>query len=232
LNFLFHHHLASRDLGHPVAAIGAMLPDLWRMADGRLKARESVDPEERPADEATRHLLRGIRHHLTLDALFHTSNLCRDGERRAAELLRASGVRGEKMVLLGHVAWELCLDGALLENLGLEKVKTALRQGIAALDPKNLRQTLLRHQPTLEAEPEVLQEAQERLIGLFHQLAWGNWIDGYRDGQGLVQRLQGVRRRVRLPPLDADDRQRAAQALDTLLDDARGRLEEGLAQRP
>jgi acyl carrier protein phosphodiesterase len=232
LNFLFHHHLASRDLGNPVAAIGAMLPDLWRMADGRLKARESVDPEQRPEEAATRQLLRGIRHHLALDTLFHASPLCRDGERRAAELLRAAGVRGEKMILLGHIAWELCLDGALLECQGLDTVKTALRQGIAALDPETLRQALFRHQPTLEAEPKAIQEAEERLIGLFHQLAWGNWIDGYRDGPGLTQRLQGVRRRLRLPPLDADDRQRAAQALDTLLDDARGRLDEGLAQRP
>src|SRR3954468_14876389 len=38
VNFLLHHHLAARDLGSPEAAVGAMLPDLWRMADRRVRA--------------------------------------------------------------------------------------------------------------------------------------------------------------------------------------------------
>jgi len=35
VNFLLHHHLAFLELGRPEAAAGAMLPDVWRMADRR-----------------------------------------------------------------------------------------------------------------------------------------------------------------------------------------------------
>lgn len=229
MNFLFHYHLATRDLGPGVAGWGAMLPDLWRMADPRVKPRAPRETETRANHGQRRQLQAGIAHHLALDHQFHQHELCFVGETRAAELFRAEGVRGEKMVLLGHIAWELCLDGALLDRLGLDAVKQALRRDLAAIDPATLEGVLVDHHPPFQQEVAALQVASRRLEGLFQLLAWGEWIDGYQSGLGLTHRLGGIRRRVRLAPLDPEDEQRAARALDQLLAFAHQHLELALA---
>src|SRR5262245_14457660 len=46
VNFVLHHHLAARDLGSPAAGAGAMLPDLWRMADRRVRAAAAISIED------------------------------------------------------------------------------------------------------------------------------------------------------------------------------------------
>src|SRR3954466_7384028 len=86
VNFLLHHHLAARDLGSPEAAVGSMLPDLWRMADRRVRAirRPDSDAEDRRVGE----VLAGIEHHLTADHWFHAAPVFLDGEERAVAELR------------------------------------------------------------------------------------------------------------------------------------------------
>lgn len=233
MNFLFHRHLATRDLGSPLAGFGSMLPDLWRMADRRLRPQVALAPAEatRPGEAPQlAALLRGIGHHLALDLLFHRSPLLKEGEALANGFLREAEIGGEKVLLFGHVAWEICLDGALLRRFGLAAAKEGLRAELAAIGPDPLAAALSRHAPRLS--PGERRQADDNVLGMLHQLAWGNWIDGYLDGRGIAQRLEGVRRRVGLPPLGDEDRRRTAGALDRLLAAADERLDEALALVP
>ncbi len=172
----------------------------------------------------------GIEHHLALDTLFHRHAILTEGEALATRLLREAEIEGEKVLLFGHVAWEICLDGALLRRLGLEKTKEGLRAELAAASPDALSAVLRRHVPELTEGDR--READARVLGMLHQLAWGNWIDGYRSGAGIADRLEGVRHRLRLPPLAAAERRKCAAALDRLLAAAEGRLDEALALAP
>lgn len=210
-----------------------MLPDLWRMADRRLRpqARLAGAPAtDVAADPRLAALLWGIEHHVALDGLFHRGEILKEGEALATRLLREAEIGGEKVLLFGHVAWEICLDGALLRRFGLEATKAGLRAELAALGRDPLEEALRRHAPSLA--PADLREADERILGMLHQLAWGGWIDGYLDGEGIASRLEGVRRRVRLPPLGEEDRRRCAGALDRLLIAAGERLDAALALVP
>lgn len=233
MNFLFHRHLATRDSGDGLAGFGAMLPDLWRMADRRL--RPSPDPGRRQvnlaggrndADRLTA-LLWGIEHHLAVDDHFHRGPILNEGEKIATRYLKEAAIAGEKVLLFGHVAWEICLDGALLRRFGLEATKAGLRRELAALGPDALEAALRHHHPLLaEADQKA---ADAAVLGMLHQLVWGQWIDGYLDGEGITQRLEGVRRRLRLLPLEAEDRRKCAGALDRLLLDADSVLDAALA---
>ncbi len=229
MNFLFHRQLARRDSGRPLAGFGAMLPDLWRMADRRLRPRPGLAfAAGRSSPEAA--LLWGIEHHLALDHLFHREALLGEGEALATRLLKEAAIVGEKVLLFGHVAWEICLDGALLRRQGLEPVKAGLRAELAACGPDPLAAALRRHHPEL---PEAdAREADERVLGLLHQLVWGAWIDGYLSGAGIADRLEGVRRRLRLPPLEVTERRKAAGALELLLEAAEEELDQALELAP
>lgn len=240
MNFLFHRHLATRDSGSGIAGFGAMLPDLWRMADRRLRPRPLERPEApsrlpRVGERASEQdklaaLLWGIDHHLALDGLFHRHPMLGEGETLATRLLKEAEIQGDKVLLFGHVAWEICLDGALLRRQGLAATKAGLRAELAAIGPDVLSAALRRHLPTAEADTG--ERADARVLGLLHQLAWGEWIDGYLNGAGIADRLEGVRYRLRLPPLEAAERSKAAGALDRLLLTAEARLDEALALTP
>lgn len=242
MNFLFHRHLATRDSGSPLAGFGAMLPDLWRMADRRLRPQPALSGARDGArdggaggqagGEAAKlaALLWGIGHHLALDRLFHRGEILKEGEALASRLLKEAAIGGEKVLLFGHVAWEICLDGALLRRFGLAATKAGLRAELAALGPAAIEEALRRHTPGLP--PADRREADEKILGMLHQLAWGGWIDGYLDGYGIAQRLEGVRRRVRLPPLGEQDRRKTGRVLDRLLDAAEVRLDAALALAP
>lgn len=239
MNFLFHRNLATRDSGSGLAGFGAMLPDLWRMADRRLRPKPSSQPQagrlpgvgERASDEMKlAAVLWGIEHHLSLDTLFHRHPMLGEGEALATRLLKEAKIAGEKVLLFGHVAWEICLDGALLRRQGLEATKSGLRAELAAVGPDVLSAALRRHLPASEVDAGG--EADARVLGLLHQLVWGNWIDGYESGAGIADRLEGVRYRLRLPPLEAAERRKSAAALDRLLLAAEERLDEALALAP
>jgi hypothetical protein len=237
VNLLFHRHLATRDSGSGLAGLGAMLPDLWRMADRRLRPKSSGPPPasrlprvgERASDDAKlAALLWGVEHHLALDGLFHRHPILGEGEALGTRLLKEAEIAGEKVLLFGHVAWEICLDGALLRRQGLAATKAGLRAELAATGPDALSAALRHHAPPSE---EAAREADARVLGLLHQLAWGNWIDGYESGAGIADRLEGVRYRLRLPPLEGPERRKSAAALDRLLLAAEERLDEALALR-
>src|SRR5271169_6406372 len=89
VNFLLHHHLAARDLRRAEAAGGAMLPDVWRMADRRARVRGAARDGLQPAMQSVSD---GLAHHLDVDAWFHRSPVFLRGEAAAREVLR--GARG------------------------------------------------------------------------------------------------------------------------------------------
>lgn len=232
MNFLFHRYLATRDSGSGLAGFGAMLPDLWRMADRRLRplaepSRLASLPRGEGDVARLSALFWGIEHHLLVDDRFHRGPILEEGEKIATRYLKEAAIAGEKVLLFGHVAWEICLDGALLRRFGLEATKAGLRRELAALGPDALEAALRHHNPSLAAADHKAADAA--VLGMLHQLVWGQWIDGYLDGEGITQRLEGVRRRLRLLPLEAEDRRKCAGALDRLLVEAEARLDAALA---
>jgi hypothetical protein len=209
VNFLLHHHLAFVDLGRPEAAAGAMLPDVWRMADrrGRTRGLEAAQPEGVVGSVSD-----GVAHHLAVDAWFHGAEVFTRGETRTREALRRAR-DAPKMGLFAHVAWELCLDGALLRRAGIESVLRAVRTSLAAVRPDAHRCAAALHTPI---EPGGRAAFESRVERILDAIAHGPWVAGYATPGGVVERLEGVRARLGFAPLSAPDRDAVATAIDAL----------------
>src|SRR5262245_409437 len=116
-----------------------MLPDLWRMADRRVRphrdplaaAERDAGPKEPSDPKDLADVLSGIAHHVRIDRWFHQTDVFTRGERFAADRLRAARVAAPRLPLFAHVLWEMCLDGALVRSVGLAPVLAALREGFA-----------------------------------------------------------------------------------------------------
>ena len=213
VNFLLHHHLARRDLGRPEAAVGAMLPDVWRMADRRARARagKGRGGEGGGRSAVVRSVEDGIEHHLQVDAWFHDAPVFERGESAAREALRAA--RGApKVGLFAHVTWELCLDGALLRRVGTETVLQAVRESIAAVRPDAHHLAAQIWLPDLPAEDRG--RFERRVDQLLDAIAEGRWIAGYATAEGIVERLEGLRARLGFAAMAKDDRAAVAVALE------------------
>lgn len=206
MNFLLHRELSLRELGSPVAGVGAMLPDLWRMAERRVRARAEV--------VAAGELQRGVAHHLEADRWFHGSEVFHAGERDTTRALLDLEV--PKLGRFGHIAWELCLDGALLANRDFEAELEGLRADLERVDPSAAAALAARHgASTLDAATRS--RFHDRMNRIVAGLAEGSFIEGYRHGAGLAERVEAIRRRVRLEPLDEAGRIRLAEVLDDRL---------------
>lgn len=236
MNFVLHHHLATTDLGSPVAGVGAMLPDVWRMVDRGVRPRTDVQlseddavPEDAVPDDAgpeVRRLLAGVEHHLQADEVFHRHAAFVEGERRLTRAFRRAEIGAEKIGLFAHVAWELCLDGALLRRRGTDEILEELQRGVERAAGEALERTVRAHRDEL---PDAF---DRRLEELLERIAWSDWVPGYAHGEGLADRLSGVRRRIGLAPLAGDDRRRVAGVLEEALDDAGPMLDAFLADWP
>ena len=230
MNFLLHRRLAARDLGGAVAGAGAMLPDLWRMADRRVRARAGVVAP--PSGGALREVLAGIEHHLEADAWFHRAAVFVEGERRLAEGFRRAGVTAPRMGLFAHIAWELCLDGALVRHDGVDATLAALRPGLTASATPGERAADLHHFDEAARSPVERDAFRARMAGITERLVAGAWVAAYADEDGVAEVLGAIRRRLGLPGLDADDRARTASALRALRDTADTAVAELLARGP
>jgi hypothetical protein len=214
VNFHLHHHLATRDLGAPAAAAGAMLPDLWRMADRRVFAHQVVDGTTESA--TVRELLAGIDHHTEIDKWFHAAIVFKSGERATFDALRgASGA--PRLGLFAHIAWELCLDGALVRRVGFATVLDALRESIVAMRPDAHRRAVeLHHFARVERTDDDRGLFERRIDRILDELARGPWIDGYQTGDGIAARLEAVRARLRFPAFTTEERADVAAAFERL----------------
>ena len=219
MNFLLHHHLAARDLGRAQAAAGAMLPDVWRMADRRARVRDGVSSD---VPEATQSVSDGLAHHLAIDAWFHRAPVFLDGESAVREVLRRAR-EAPKIGLFAHVAWELCLDGALLRREGSERVLGSVRDAVAAVRP-DAHHRVAAQRVRLPAADRPAFEA--RVDQILDAIGAGPWVIAYTTGSGIVQGLDGLRARLGFPAMSAADRDAVASGLQALAQRAEGSLDE------
>ena len=236
MNFLLHRHLAESELGSSTAGVGAMLPDLWRMADRRGRpARAEIDP---PAGAgALGDVCAGVRHHVEADRWFHATAVFLEGERATLARLREANVEAPRLGLFAHVVWEMCLDGALVRRQGLDATLGGLRAAFAAcFEPEEDgaapadRAVDLHHWGRAGRDGEARAAFARRMRRLREEIARGPWIDGYQDGEGLAFRLAGVRSRLGFEPPSPADHERLSRALERLADEARPALEELLRE--
>jgi hypothetical protein len=192
-----------------VAAIGAMLPDLWRMADRRVRAVEALSARD--------DLERGVAHHLEVDRWFHATEVFLAGERDTRRALAA--LSAPKIGRFGHIAWELCLDGALLSARDFDAELAALRRDFARIDLEAMVALADRYgAETLDAGAQS--RFQDRMRRIVEGLGEGSWIAGYQRGEGLARSLEGIRLRVGLGAFDAAARDELAETLERRLDAA------------
>lgn len=230
MNFLLHFHLAELAAPQRGFALGAMLPDLWRMAarPARARAEVAAAPHLAPRTQAT---LEGIAHHLRVDRWFHKTPHFHDGDELASRLLAAT--ESPRMGLFGHITWEMCLDGALLRAHGLDRVATRIGD---ALDHEQLeasRAAADLHHGDARARSSVdpvLFEA--RMHRLFAALTTFDLPRGYADALGTAERLAGVRSMFRMPRPSPEELARwvdaiaqihtfADERVEALIEDAR-----------
>ncbi|MDI1435709.1 hypothetical protein [Polyangium sorediatum] len=225
MNFLLHRHLAEAHTGSRAVGAGAMLPDLWRMADRRVRPRHAVEAEE-PLGGRLAEVLVGIRHHVAADHWFHENRVFVEGEKLVATRMREAALGAKRMGLLAHVIWEMCLDGALLRRAGFEATRAALAEGFSAVEGDLGPAATMHHFSALERTAEERATFDARMKRLCAEVERGPWIEGYQYGEGIALRVSGVRARLGLPPLDAADHARLGQALDGVAREADAILEE------
>jgi hypothetical protein len=218
MNFLFHRALALRDTGSELAGVGAMLPDLWRMSHRRARADRGLceaalaleGPLAGAGDGEAGEVVRGVLHHLEVDAWFHRHAVFLEGERHAALALRQRAL-APRMGLFAHVLWELCLDGALVRREGealVARLARALALVVPALSSEAARLTLTRHD---ELDREALTGRVARIAA---ELARGPWVLGYAEGRGVAFAVSEIRRRMGLEALSAEAQAGLAELCD------------------
>ncbi len=118
VNFFGHALAASWRGREPAFALGAMLPDFAGMCGMRLDA--ALDAETAA----------GVDYHHATDRVFHMLEPFARATAGIAEQLMARGVPRGPARGAAHVGFELCLDGALLEQEGAARAyETALAAG-------------------------------------------------------------------------------------------------------
>ena len=244
MNFLLHRHLAARELGSATAGVGAMLPDLWRMVDRRVRAQPLATLDGDPPHNDVE---AGIEHHLAADHWFHASEVFRRGEERTREVLRAARLTAPKVLLWAHITWELCLDSALLRHAGpgdpgggsavsglqaLQALQAALAADLDAIAGTPVRAAADRYHFSRIVRPAEEREIfHTRLAGLMAQLGAGAFFPHYEDAPGLTRVVDRMRQRLGLAPLTEDDRARMSDALAQLLGEAEGAFSALLLER-
>ncbi len=226
MNFLLHRHFATDELDSNVAGMGSMLPDLWRMADRRMRARR-LGPFAEPSPEApsscghhahTRALQAGVTHHLEADTWFHQTEVFVGGERMLSQQFATVGA--PKLVLLAHPAWEMCLDGALLLKGDFDETLQSLRADLRTARCGFEIVADLHGATTLPDRTQF----SERMDRFCRGLTDGRWIGSYRSGDGLADCVGRIREQFGLPSWSEAQEALAALMLEQALERAREAL--------
>lgn len=174
-----------------------MLPDLWRMADRGVRARQGKDAHA---------LGRGVDHHLEVDRWFHRTDVFLSGERDLMRDLSRLGV--PKLGRFGHIGWELCLDGAWLQREA--DAVTSLRRDLSVVGVAVAVEAAERHgADRLSATRRT--RFRHTMGRIFDGLSNG-WGHGYAEPARLAERIDGIRRRVGLSRIP-DERRDALEAV-------------------
>lgn len=209
-----------------------MLPDLWRMADRRVRtappevARELLGD----ADDVAHQVLLGIEHHLETDLWFHDHSVFRDGERATIAALKSAATTARKLTLFAHPLWEMCLDGALVRRLGGDAVQRETADGFDRAKGALSAAAHVHHFHHVDDGDAYRGEFEKSLLSIMDALSTGPWIAAYARPEGLVRALTGMRRRFHLPPFLDDERPRLIDAIATLSPLADAAVEEILAR--
>jgi hypothetical protein len=185
LNYLAHGY---RFLDRPRFVAGTALPDWLGAADRRSRLRGAA------VEGVAGELAAGVRQHLADDTWFHATAAFQRSEGELTELVRGAN-RDEprqRAWFFGHVLVEMLLDAWLMEEdpRRLDDYYEALAQvGIDSL--------VAEATPWLTRPPERL----HRFVGIFLS---SRFLEGYRTDEGVLERMNGVARRVGLPSLSAD----------------------------
>ena len=192
-----------------------MLPDLWRMADRRVRASPAISPSDAAGQSSE--VLAGVGHHIEVDRWFHAADVFAAGERLTLERFRAADVDAAKLGLFAHVTWEMALDGALLRREGLARTLAALRRDIAAVsgDPVDIAASL-HHFQRIERTRSERAAFDNVMSQLFVHVSDEQWIAGYQTGSGIARRLDGIRSRLGLGRFVPAVKERLADAIDAL----------------
>jgi hypothetical protein len=175
-------------------------------------------------------VLAGVAHHGRADAAFHASVGFRDAECAMSRALASVGA--PRLSLFGHIAWELCLDGALVRREGqslLASIDEGVGRATELADGESAARAAARvHHAARTGEP-LPAEFDARFARILRELSVGSWIEGYARGEVIAERLEGIRRHLGLAALDAVHRAALATRLDDALARAEGALDTVLA---
>ena len=177
MNFFGHAVAAHRSSDDPAFLLGAMAPDLLPLCSAVAIAATSP------------RVAAGQAHHLSVDAIFHSTPAFGALQAWAASELRRRGLPRGPARAASHVGIELFLDGTLAREA---------RARQAYLD-------CLRHAET--TSPFVWRDAVsgERWAALVHRLRAGAIPEAYRDPTFVAARIVGaLARRPRLALAEAD----------------------------
>jgi hypothetical protein len=170
-----------------------------------------------------REVLDGVAHHARADAAFHACATFHEGERTVARALASVGA--PRLPLFAHIAWELCLDGALVRRDGTPLLEN-VRDGIArALETDGdegesaIEASVRIHHAARKGEP-LPAEVNPRVDRMLAELARGRWIEGYARGEIVAERLEGIRARLGFAPLEEDPKRALAALLDETIERA------------
>lgn len=244
MNFLLHRHVTFAAHGSALAGLGAMLPDLWRMADRSVRPASPISSawealavtsaleDARDEPPGVRDVMRGIEHHLEVDLWFHAHDVFTEGERRTADALRAARTEAKKLTLFAHPLWEMCLDGALVRRLGAERVRASVAEAFTEGADAARAAARAHHFARVEGAAARAAAFDARMDWLGDELSRGPWIEGYARPAGLVRGLEGMRRRLGLAPFDEGERDRLATAIAALEPHAGDALDAVVSRRP
>jgi len=122
VNFLGHTHVALASSDDPLYVLGAVLPDLASMAGVRIDRARSGG-----------RLHEGIRCHIDTDAAFHGHPIFRQGSAAIRADLAPHDLPLGASRAIGHIGWELLLDGTLVGSRTESAFHHALIEGEQAL---------------------------------------------------------------------------------------------------
>lgn len=111
MNFLAHMLSASRSRASSASSLGAALPDLSSIA------KVSFSYESLPDDVRL-----GVGLHHQSDAAFHASSLFLNDSKELRNRMSAAGLAEGASRAIGHIGWELLLDGHVLRLTEADRV--------------------------------------------------------------------------------------------------------------
>jgi hypothetical protein len=119
VNVLGHSQVAlGVGVDEPAYVLGAVLPDLASIARARLHK-----------DRLPGEIAAGVRCHVVADAAFHLDATFERGSAAIRDELRERGLGAGPARAIGHVGWELLLDGTLLASAARDVYARALELG-------------------------------------------------------------------------------------------------------